>query len=80
MTTIIEANENSAVINVPFDELKKLGLKIGDEVEITTNDDALIVRPTENAERKRKIAGATEKVFSRWNNVFVELAKGTDEK
>lgn len=80
MTTIIEANENSTFIKISPEQLKKLGLEIGDEVEITANDDALIVRSAENEERKRKIADATEEVFSRWNNVFVELAKGTDEK
>ncbi len=80
MITVIEASENSAIINIPFDELEKSGIEIGDEIEVTAADNALILRPVEDAERKRKIAEATEKIFSRWNNVFVELAKGTDEK
>lgn len=80
MTTIIEASENSAIINIPFEHLEKIGLEIGDAVEITADDDALVVRSVEDSERRQKIAAATEKVFSRWNNVMVELAKGTDEK
>jgi hypothetical protein len=40
----------------------------------------MILRSTQESTRSREIADATEKVFERWNNVFVELAKGAGEK
>ncbi|MEO6590343.1 MAG: hypothetical protein ABIP06_13675 [Pyrinomonadaceae bacterium] len=40
----------------------------------------MILRSLNETEKKREIANATEKIFDRWNNVFVELAKGADEK
>ena len=76
MTTIIEANENSAYINVPFEELKKLGLKIGDEVEISIDEDTLIVRSTEDSERRRKILSATRDIIERRRPALLELGKG----
>jgi len=74
--------ENSAgnVIAVlfPAETLQSLGISGGDEIDVTATGDALILRPS--ASENSDVQKATEKVFNRWDKVFVELAKGTDEK
>ncbi len=72
--------ENTITITFPADTLNNLGIKGGDEIDISVTENALILRSKAEAERSEKIKDATEKVFDRWNDVFVELAKGTDEK
>lgn len=72
--------ENSVAILIPADVLENFGISVGDEIDVTETENALILRSLKEAERSREIAEATEKVFDRWNNVFVELAKGADEK
>lgn len=72
------AAENSIAVIFPAEELEKLGISAGDEIEITKTENALILRSVENAKKNRQIQAATEKVFSRWDKVFVELAKGTE--
>ncbi|MGI9037187.1 MAG: DUF1508 domain-containing protein [Pyrinomonadaceae bacterium] len=78
MTTIIKANEDSALINVPFDELKKLGFAVGDEVEFLKKNDEIILRSAAESERKRRFEQAKTKIFEEWNDVFVALAEGVD--
>jgi antitoxin component of MazEF toxin-antitoxin module len=70
--------ENFIAVMFPAETLQKMGISGGDEIDVTTTDDALILRPV--TQEKPDIRAATEKVFSRWDKVFVELAKGTDEK
>lgn len=72
--------ENSIAILFPAETLANLGISAGDEIEVTETENALILRSTKEAEKAREIQEATEKVFSRWDKVFVELAKGADEK
>ncbi|MGI9054796.1 MAG: AbrB/MazE/SpoVT family DNA-binding domain-containing protein [Pyrinomonadaceae bacterium] len=72
--------ENSVAVMIPIEILKNFGISAGDEIEVTETENALILRSVKEAERSREIADATDKVFERWNNVFVELAKGADEK
>lgn len=79
MITIIEASENSAIINVPIEQLKKMGLEIGDEVELSKENGEIFLRSKTEAERKRKFEAAKDKVFEEWHDVFVELAKGADD-
>jgi hypothetical protein len=47
---------------------------------LTVKNDSNILGLTSKAERKRKFEAATNKVFERWHDVFVELAKSTDDK
>ena len=74
--------ENTAgdviAVMFPAATLQNLGISGGDEINVTATDDALILRPI--TQKSIDIQAATEKVFSRWDKVFVELAKGTDEK
>lgn len=72
--------ENSVAVLIPASVLKNFGISAGDDIDVTETENALILRSVNEAERSREIADATEKVFDRWNNVFVELAKGADEK
>jgi antitoxin component of MazEF toxin-antitoxin module len=74
------APENSVAILIPADVLKNFGILAGDEIDVTETENALILRSSKEAEKSREIAEATENVFDRWNDVFVELAKGADEK
>ncbi len=73
-------SENLITITFPAETLQNLGISGGDEIDVTATENALILRSNAEAERSRKIKNATEKVFDRWDKVFVELAKGTDEK
>lgn len=72
--------EGSVAILIPKEVSDNYGISAGDEIDLSEADGAMILRSLNEAERKREIADATEKVFERWNNVFVELAKGVDEK
>lgn len=72
--------ENSIAVLFPAEALEHLGISAGDEIDVTETENALILRSTKEADKSREIADATEKVFSRWDKVFVELAKGADEK
>jgi bifunctional DNA-binding transcriptional regulator/antitoxin component of YhaV-PrlF toxin-antitoxin module len=74
------SSEDSVAVLFPVETLANLGISAGDEIEVTETENALILRSTKEAERAREIAEATEKVFNRWDKVFVELAKGADEK
>ncbi len=74
--------ENSAgnviAVMFPAETLQSLGISGGDEIDVTATDDSLILRPI--SQNRSDIQKATEKVFNRWDKVFVELAKGTDDK
>lgn len=72
--------ENSIAVLFPAETLENLGISAGDEIDVTETDNALILRSIKESKRSREIAEATEKIFERWDKVFVELAKGADEK
>lgn len=72
--------EGSIAVLIPKEVLDNYGISAGDEIDLSEADGAMILRSLKEAENKREIAEATEKVFERWNNVFVELAKGAGEK
>lgn len=72
--------EGAVAVLIPKEVLSNYGISAGDEIDLSEADGAMILRSVNEAESKREIADATEKVFERWNNVFVELAKGADEK
>ena len=73
-------SEDTITITFPSETLQNLGISGGEEIDVTETENALILRSKAEADKSKEISDATEKVFSRWNNVFVELAKGTDEK
>lgn len=72
--------DNVISVSFPAEVLANFGISAGDEIDVTETDTALILRSVDEAKRSREIADATENVFNRWDKVFVELAKGADEK
>ncbi|MCW5959217.1 MAG: AbrB/MazE/SpoVT family DNA-binding domain-containing protein [Pyrinomonadaceae bacterium] len=76
----VDGIDNSVAVLIPASVLENFGISAGDEIEVTETENALILRSAKEAEKSRKIAEATEEIFDRWNNVFVALAKGVDEK
>ena len=50
-------------------------------MEVSQNENnEIILRSISEAERKRKFEKAKNEVFEQWHDVFVELAKGADDK
>lgn len=80
MKTKIIANNDQAVIVLPKESLQILGVEVGDEVEFSKEANAVVLRSSSEAERKRKFEKAKKEIFEEWNDVFVELAKGADDK
>jgi antitoxin component of MazEF toxin-antitoxin module len=72
----IIANENSAVITVPMNELEKFGLNVGDEIEVLQNENnEIVLRPKQN-DRKKRILEATREIIEERRPALVELGKG----
>lgn len=72
--------DGSVAVLIPKEVSDNYGISAGDEIDLSEVNGAMILRSTQESARSREIAHATEKVFDRWNNVFVELAKGAGEK
>ncbi len=75
-----QGTENSVAVLIPKEVLENFGISAGDEIDLTETDNALILCSTQESAKSREIADATEKIFDRWDNIFVELAKGADDK
>lgn len=69
---------NSAAIVLSRDVLKLMNLEIGDEVELSVLDRALIVRSTQEAERNERVRRAADRVFARHKGLLSRLAEGPD--
>lgn len=54
--------------------------EVGAEVEFGVEDDEIIIRNAAELERKLKFEKAKSDVLIEWNDVFVALAKGADDK
>jgi len=67
---------NIIAVMFPAETLQSLGISGGDEIDVTATDNSLILRPVTQGDSD--IQKATEKVFSRWDKVFTELARGTE--
>jgi len=77
LKTVIEAQENSAVIILPFDELNALGMSVGDEIELLKNaDEEIIVRSVKKDERTQKVLDKTREIIERRKSALLELGKG----
>lgn len=80
MLTIVANTENPNTIAIPPEEMEKLGISNGEEVEIYKENDEIIMRSIAEIERKKRFEQAREKVFEEWHDVFVALAKGADDE
>jgi antitoxin component of MazEF toxin-antitoxin module len=68
----------SAALLLPKDILDKLGIAIGDEVELSLIDRTLIVQPLDEADRAQQLATVTQAVFARRQSAYARLAQGTE--
>ena len=76
MSIVVSENEKSAIISVPLEELEKLGLSVGDEVEVYKNEnDEIILRPA-HSERTKKVLEATREIIEERRSALIELGKG----
>lgn len=75
MLTVIANTENSNTIALPSEELEKLGISVGDEVELLKSDNEIVLRPKRN-ERTQKILEKTKEIIERRKSALLELGKG----
>ena len=74
----ITAVGNSAAIVLSRDLMKLMNLEIGDEVEISVLDRALVVRSAEEVQRAQRVERAADQVFERRSRLLARLAQGAD--
>jgi len=75
MLTVIANRENSRTISIPADEMEKLGFKDGDEVELSKENDEIVLR-SKQSERKKRILEATREIIEERKSALIELGKG----
>ena len=77
MLTVIAGSENSKTIILPAEEMEKLGIAEGDEVELLENNGEIVLRPTgKKNERTQKILNKTREIIERRRSALIELGKG----
>ena len=60
---------------MPREFLAQMGVKVGDEVELTMIDRTLIARPIEQVARDEKVKAAIDDVFRRRRSALKRLAE-----
>jgi antitoxin component of MazEF toxin-antitoxin module len=68
----------SAALLLSQDVLDKLGIAIGDEVELSLVDRTLILQPLDEAYRAQKLEAVTKTVFERRQSAYTRLAQGAE--
>lgn len=77
LKTVIKAQENSAVIILPFSDLSQLEMSVGDEIELLKNDnEEIIVRSVKKNEQTQKVLEKTQEIIDRRKSALLELGKG----
>lgn len=76
MLTLISNSENSETISIPSEEMRKLGFKDGDEVELIVNENEEIILRLKQTERRKKILAATRQIIEDRESALIELGKG----
>src|SRR5262249_62147311 len=74
----ITAVGESAAVLLPKEVLDKLGIAIGDEVELSLIDRTLMLQPLDEANRAQQLAAITKAVFTRRQRAYTELAQGPE--
>jgi antitoxin component of MazEF toxin-antitoxin module len=74
---IIAVGESAALI-LPKDVLDKLGIAVGDEVELSLIDRTLIVQPLAEADPAQKLEEVIKTVFERRQSAYARLAQGAE--
>lgn len=72
----ITAVGETAVLLLPKEVLDKLGIAIGDEVELSLIDRTLLLQPLDEAARGQQLAAITNIVFARRQRAYTQLAQG----
>ena len=67
---------NSASLLLSQDVLALMGVQIGDEVDLSLVDRALVVRPMPEVERAGRVSQAVTSVMRDWDDMFRRLASG----
>jgi antitoxin component of MazEF toxin-antitoxin module len=74
----ITAVGEAAALFLPKEVLDKLGIAIGDEVELSLIDRTLLLQPLDEADRAQQLAAITQTVFARRQRAYTELAQGPE--
>ena len=74
---IIAIGESAALI-LPKDVLDKLGIAVGDKVELSLIHRTLIVQPLAEADRAQKLGEVIKTVFERRQSAYAQLAQGAE--
>lgn len=67
--------ESSAALRLSDEILEALGVSVGDEVELSLEDKALVIRSLAEAERAERIASLTDELLDRRSDAYEELAR-----
>ncbi|CAN5433009.1 hypothetical protein BH20ACI1_BH20ACI1_31550 [soil metagenome] len=76
MLTVIANNENSRTISIPIEEMEKLGINDGDEVEISKEKNGEIILRPAQSKRTKRVLEATREIIKRRKPALIELGKG----
>jgi antitoxin component of MazEF toxin-antitoxin module len=74
----ITAVGEAAALLLPKEVLDKLGIAIGDEVELSLIDRTLLLQPLDEADRAQQLAAITTTVFARRQHAYTQLAQGPE--
>ena len=74
----ITAVGETAALLLPKEMLDKLGIAIGDEVELSLIDRTLLLQPLDEAARGQQLAAITNRVFVRRQSAYTQLAQGPE--
>jgi antitoxin component of MazEF toxin-antitoxin module len=74
----ITAIGESAALLLPKEVLDKLGIAIGDEVEVSLIDRTLMLQPLDEADRAQQLEAITQTVFARRQRAYTQLAQGPE--
>jgi antitoxin component of MazEF toxin-antitoxin module len=72
---IVIVDESAAVL-LPAAVLERLGVGVGDLVDVSLEADALVIRSLNEAERRQRLEAATQDTFHRRSGAYVKLAEG----
>lgn len=72
MLTVITNRENSRTISIPADEMEKLGISDGEEIELLKENEEIILR-SKQTERRKRILEATREIIEERKSALIEL-------
>ena len=75
MLTVVINRENSRTISIPADEMEKLGISDGEEIELLRENEQIILR-SKQGERRKRILEATREIIEERKSALIELGKG----